>query len=230
MPTTVANISSRLIPWEALVAFRAPNVFNPWADEDPLDLSREGLFEASSPVALPGPSGRRARLAAHFGGDIRLILAGEAVGYAGCHFSGMAFTNERLLLEGRVPRIKLDGRITSREKPWSEPAATVVWGALHQHGLAERTALWNAFAWHPYKPGEPYSNRAPTEPELQAGREVLAAMLDAVPEARVVAVGKVAARLLRKLGRKPSAELRHPSMGGANEFRAGLAELAKVLR
>ena len=80
MPTTVPNISSRLIPWEALVAFRAPNVFNPWAEEDPLDLSCEGLFEASSPVALPGPTGRRARLAAHFAGDIRLILAGEARG------------------------------------------------------------------------------------------------------------------------------------------------------
>jgi hypothetical protein len=179
---------------------------------------------------MPGPGGRRARLAAHFAGDIRLILAGEAVGYQGCHFAGTAFTNERLLLEGRIPRIKLVGRITRRDKPWSEPSATVVWNALHEHGLADRTALWNAFAWHPYKPGQPYSNRAPTEGELQAGRDVLAAMLDAVPEARVVAVGKVAARLLKHLGRTPSAELRHPSMGGASEFRAGLKELAKVLR
>ncbi len=134
------------------------------------------------------------------------------------------------MLEGRVPRIQLDGRITVREKPWSEPSASVVWGALHDNGLADRTALWNAFAWHPYKPGEPYSNRAPTEGELQAGRDVLAAMLEAVPDARVVAVGKVAARFLKHLGRTPSAELRHPSMGGAPEFREGLAELAKALR
>ena len=230
MPTTVASLLPRLIPWDALVAFRAPNVFNPWAEDDPLDLRCEGLLQGSSPVALPGPDGRRARLAAHFAGDIRLTLVGEAVGYAGCHFSGTAFTNERLLLEGRVPRIKLAGKITSREKPWSEPSATVVWGALHEHGLADRTALWNAFAWHPYKPGEPYSNRAPTEGELQAGRDVLAAMLDAVPGTRVVAVGKVAARLLKHLGRPPSAELRHPSMGGATEFRAGLAKVAKELR
>ena len=230
MATTVPSLSAHLIPWDALVAFRAPNVFNPWAEDDPLDLDCEGVLKDSPPVALPGPGGRRARLEAHFAGDIRLILAGEAVGYQGCHFSGIAFTNERLLLEGRIPRIKLVGRITRREKPWSEPSATVVWSALHEHGLADRTALWNAFAWHPYKPGEPYSNRAPTEGELQAGRDVLAAMLDAVPDARVVADGKVAARLMKHLGRTPSAELRHPSMGGASEFRAGLKELAKVLR
>ena len=104
-----------------------------------------------------------------------------------------------------------------------------MWGTLHALGLAERTVLWNAFAWHPFKPGEPYSNRAPTRDELEAGRAVLDAVLAPFASARIVAVGKVAERTLRKLGREPDATVRHPSMGGATEFRAGLAALAAKL-
>ena len=74
MPAIVPSLLSRLIPWDALVAFRAPNVFNPWAEDDPIDLDSEGLLQGSYPVSLPGPGGRRARLAAHFASDIRLIL------------------------------------------------------------------------------------------------------------------------------------------------------------
>jgi hypothetical protein len=208
------------IPFDALQHFRSPDVFNPWAERDPLDLD--------GPAA--GPAARLARLRAHFGVDPLLVLIGEAAGYQGCHFSGMAFTNERLMIEGRIPRIAVDGRFTSRPRPWCEPSATVVWGALHTHGVAARTVLWNSFAWHPHRSGDPYSNRAPTRTELEAGRAVLDGVLGAFAGARVVAVGQVAGRTLRSLGREPAAVLRHPSMGGANEFRTGLGTLVAGLR
>jgi len=208
------------IPYQALQSFCSRDVFNPWAQPDPLDL-------AGSPAA--GPTARLHRLRRHFDVDARLVLIGEAAGYQGCHFSGLAFTNERLMLEGKIPRITVPGRFTSRPRPWCEPSATVVWGALHGLGIAASTVLWNSFAWHPYKSGDPYSNRAPTRDELEAGRDVLDGVLSSFKRARVVAVGQVAGRSLRALGREPTAVLRHPSMGGANEFRQGLRELVVEL-
>ncbi len=208
------------IPYQALQSFRSRDVFNPWAEPDSLDL--EG-----SPGA--GPAARLRRLRKHFDVDARLVLIGEAAGYQGCHFSGLAFTNERLMLEGRIPRITVSGRFTSRPRPWCEPSATVVWGALHGLGLAASTVLWNSFAWHPYKAGSHYSNRAPTRDELEAGRDVLDGVLGTFGQAHIVAVGQVAGRSLRALGREPAAVLRHPSMGGANEFREGLRRFAAQL-
>jgi hypothetical protein len=207
------------IPYDALCTFRSTHVFNPWAEHDPLD-------DAASPEpSETGPAGRLARLKAYFAVSPTLVLVGEASGYQGCHFSGMPFTNEKLLLEGRIPRVHVGARLTTRPRPWCEPSATVVWGTLHALGLARRTVLWNAFAWHPFKPGDPYSNRAPSRDELEAGRAVLDGVLGAFAGARIVAVGKVAERTLKELGRAPHAAVRHPSMGGANEFRAGLAAL-----
>jgi uracil-DNA glycosylase len=211
------------IPYEALRAFRSRHVFNPWAERDPLDAAG-----GTEPHGL-GPDGRLSRLKAHFATAPALVLLGEASGYQGCHFTGMPFTNEKLLVADRIPRVRVAARLTTRPRPWCEPSATVVWGALHALGLAEQTVLWNAFAWHPFRPGEPYSNRAPTRAELEAGRDVLDGVLGTFARARVVAVGKVAERTLRCLGREPYATLRHPSMGGANEFRGGLAVLAARL-
>jgi hypothetical protein len=205
------------IPFDALRAHVAEHVYNPWAQSDPMDL----------PVAQAGPAARLARLAAHFDVDARLIFVGEAAGYQGCHFSGMAFTNEKLLLAGRIPRVRIEDRITARPRPWCEPSATVVWGALHAYGLAEHAVLWNSYAWHPYKPGDPYSNRTPTRTELESGKAVLDAVLNHFTDAWVVAVGQVSGRTLRSLGREPVAVLRHPAMGGANEFRAGISQLAR---
>jgi uracil-DNA glycosylase len=208
------------IPYDLLRSFRSPGVFNPWCDEDPLDR----LGGRSDGC---GPKGRLERLQAHFSIKPKLLLLGEAAGYQGCHFSGIPFTNEKLLLAGRIPRVGVTDRLTERPRPWCEPSATVVWGVLHDLGLAEHTVLWNTFAWHPYKSGNLYSNRAPTRTELELGQPVLEAVLDTFSKALVVAVGKVAERTLVSLGRTPGATVRHPSMGGANEFRAGLKALMK---
>lgn len=210
-------------PYAALTKFRSTAVFNPWADVDTLD--------PRAPRGAPraAPAARLARLKAHFDIEPVLLLVGEAAGYQGCRCSGIPFTHERLLMEQRVPRVVANGRLSRRARPWCEPSATVVWGALHALGLAERVVLWNAFAWHPYRPGEPHSNRRPTAAELDAGRPVLAGVLAAFAGVPVVAVGRVAEAALARLGCGPSAVLRHPSMGGAKLFREGLAAIAAKL-
>jgi hypothetical protein len=101
-----------------------------------------------------------------------------------------------------------------------------VWGALGELGLAERVVLWNCFAWHPHRVGELQSNRTPTREEYVHGLPVLAALCALYPRAHLLAVGKGAAAGLASLGRQVIC-LRHPSMGGASAFRAGLATWAR---
>ncbi len=182
-------------------------VFNPWLHGDP-----------STDLAADAATDRLARLRAHLDIDATCILIGEAAGYQGCKVSGIPFTSERLILAGAIPRIAVpSSRLSSRARPWSEPSATTVWNTLHALGVAERTVLWNAYPWHPHKPGALHSNRTPTRSERLAGVPVLEALLRAFPAARVFAVGRNAESSLAELGVAASA-LRHPSMGGARLF------------
>lgn len=199
----------------ALAGFHAPNVFNPWRDADPLDV-------LSDPAAA-----RRERLRRHFDCRPRFLLIGEAPGYQGCHFSGIAFTNESLLMNGAIPRVECRERITSRARPWAEPSATIVWRTLYELGIAEETVMWNAFAFHPHKPGEPLSNRRPTADELWSNRSVLEAVCTHFGSARIIAVGRVAEVALGLFRITPDGHVRHPSMGGAGAFRSGLESIVR---
>ena len=182
-------------------------VFNPWTDVD-----------GATDLAANAPKDRLARLRAHLATEASFVLLGEAAGYQGCKVSGIPFTSERLILEGAIPRIVAPaGRLTSRPRPWSEPSATTVWKTLHKLGIASRTVLWNAYPWHPHKPGALYSNRTPSRAERQSGVAVVQALLRLFPEAQVFAVGRNAESSLAELGIHATA-LRHPSMGGAAAF------------
>ena len=196
-------------------------VFNPWGDQDPLDIQADPAFE------------RRVRLALHLHVNPKLLLIGEAPGYQGCHFSGVPFTNEKMLVDGLVPRIPKCGRITSRPKPFCEPSATIVWGALRALGLAEHVVMWNAFAWHPHKPGltidKLHTNRAPNRLELFGGSDVLRSVVEHFSGAAVLPVGRVAEKALKQLKVNCMPAIRHPAMGGATQFRGAMAEVAKRL-
>lgn len=209
----IDNVLSFIELAKAGPANRLGPVFNPWADDDPLDDASDG----------EGALARRYRLLFHLTPlrPVELLLVGEAPGYQGCHFSGVPFTNEALICDGMVPRMPI-GRITTREKPWSEPSATIVWSVLHDLGVAERTVMWNAYAWHPHKEGDPMTNRTPKGAELKDGLHLLSRMIELFPDARVVAVGRNAEKSLALLGRNLDVSVRHPSMGGANEFREGM--------
>ena len=182
-------------------------MFNPWLQSDP-----------TTDLAPDAAADRLHRLRAHLSVAATCVLIGEAAGYQGCKVSGIPFTSERLILTSAIPRIAVPpSRLSSRERPWSEPSATTVWKTLHALGIAERTVLWNAYPWHPHKPGTLHSNRTPTRTERLAGVPVIQALLRAFPDARVFAVGRNAQESLAELGVAATA-LRHPSMGGARQF------------
>ena len=190
-----------------------PTLFNPWRDH------------CTDDEPCNGPDAKLARLAAHLDCDPEFVLCGEAPGYLGCRHSGIAFTSERLLLCGRIPRISpMNHRLTSRALPYSEPSATIVWEALFKLGVEERTILWNALQMHPHRPGKEQSNRTPTSAEIEIGKPALQMLVAAFPSAKVVAVGKKAKGLLNSMG-IPAATVRHPANGGATAFAQELERL-----
>lgn len=206
--------------FDQLQAVSLPNVFNPWRDVDALDIHGEDA-----------PAGRLERLRQHFTGHPTLLLVGEAPGYQGCRFTGVPFTSEALVCAGSIPRVPAIARLTTRPLPWSEPSARIVWKALYEHRVAESTVLWNTFPFHPHREGEPHSNRAPTAHEVDSQADILRAVVAQFPGVRVIAVGRIAEATLKRLHIGVVAALRHPSMGGAPAFRAGLGEfLAQAAR
>lgn len=222
----------------ALSEVHGEGFFNPWREWDPdMDM-----------WSIPAPMMRRERLIRHLSIYPALILVGEAPGYQGCRYSGVPFTSERLIIEGQIPRVselhhwpRVEfgdrihhaevERITTRDKPWSEPSATIVWKALHDLRIADTTVMWNAFPFHPYRPGFPLSNATPTVEQLLNGREWLARLLQLpnLRNAEVLPIGKKAAAMLEGVRQFP-VTLRHPANGGAKLFREQLAAYVKQAR
>ena len=144
----------------------APGLFNPWADVCGDDLRSNG------------PDAKQRRLQQHLDCDAEFILCGEAAGWQGMRHTGLAFTSERHVLDGAVPRlVDAPGRLTSRSRPFAEPSATLVWRSLYALDIAERVVMWNALPMHPHDRGDPRSNRTPTDAELTHGRTPLRLLL-----------------------------------------------------
>ncbi|HEX9779244.1 MAG TPA: uracil-DNA glycosylase [Geopsychrobacteraceae bacterium] len=215
-----------------LAGYRTPGVFNPWGQSDPQHDRCDR-----------GPRIRRDQLLQYLReriGRAQLLLVAEAIGYQGGHFSGIPMTSERLLLGGLNGKGILPEHVFSGLKPqrtskeslrrdgFTEPTATVVWGFFAANGFDPRSfVLWNAFPWHPYKPGAGLlSNRTPTDEELAAGHRMLRRMIALGNFPRIVAVGKKAAAQLADLGIAADA-VRHPANGGAGLFRRQMAELIR---
>lgn len=127
-----------------------------------------------------------------------LVLVAEAPGYRGTRVSGIPLTSERQLT-GAGP---------------AEATATIVHRVLDELGLADDVLLWNVVPTHP---GDARSNRAPTRAEVEAGLPFVRALARG---RRAIAVGRIAHGVLG------GAYVRHPSHGGATEFRAALYAVA----
>jgi uracil-DNA glycosylase len=202
-------------------------VFNPWWQID-----------EENDISPDSPAVRRRHLLVYFRerlGKARLAIVGEALGYRGGHFSGIPMTSERMLLRKQqniVARIK--PRRTSKPSVcpdgFSEPTATIVWGALLKIGvLPDEFVLWNALPWHSFDPRRGLlSNRMPNKSERAAGLTVLKAFLELFRCEQVVALGKIAAAQLEKLNMNAHC-VRHPASGGAKLFRQQIAKALKGL-
>ena len=224
-------------------------VFNPWWEVD-----------AHNDIGPSAPAIRRKQLRDYLQeclAKATLAIIGEALGYRGGHFSGIAMTSERILLGkkpevvaalcerryihengGRRPPLQVFSRIKPRRtsKPnkcrdgFSEPTATIVWGTLLKLGLLPTEfVLWNVFPWHSFDPQRGLlSNRMPNKSEQAAGLPVLKVFLELFPCDQVIALGKIAAAQLEQLGVNAHC-VRHPASGGAKLFRHQIARLVAKL-
>jgi uracil-DNA glycosylase len=143
-----------------------------------------------------GASLRRVRLAEYLDDQAtaRLLLVGEAAGYRGARISGVPFTSERQL-SGRGP---------------AEATATIVHRVLAE--LELDALCWNVVPTHP---GTATSNRRPTRREVEGS---LTFLWEVARGRRILAVGRLAQAVTG------APYVRHPSHGGAAEFRAGLLQ------
>lgn len=205
--------------------FRGPReissgVVNPYRDDVP-ELDRPG-----------GAKQRRQNLEAYLEqvGPPRLLLIGEALGFRGGRFSGIAFTSERQLAGNDGRRLPWASdppfRPTSRNPAlWLEPSGSVVWDTLG--GVPQGVLLWNTFPWHPHGLSQgqanPLSNRTPEPALVAANLHVLEQLFEIVGDIPALAVGRTAQGGLARLGVEAPA-LRHPAHGGAAIFREQLRE------
>jgi len=146
-----------------------------------------------------------------------VLAVGEAAGYQGMRWSGIAFTSEFDLLRWGDPY----RRSSRRPRPWKEPSGTIVHGILDELGAERRVILWNTVPTHPHLPGQPLSNRRPTRPEIVPGLLYAERLIDILRPRLVVGVGRIAADTLGKR----AAYVRHPAQSGATAFRAGMRAL-----
>ncbi len=166
------------------------------------------------------PARRRANLLAYLAARPapRALLVGEAMGWRGGRFSGIAFTSERQLAAWGEPYLPS----STREGGWAESSATIIHGVLGELEAESSVVLWNSVPFHPHPPGRPLANRAPTATEVALGAPFLERVLALVRPELVIAVGRVAERAL---GDRADGRVRHPSQGGATACREGLRAL-----
>jgi uracil-DNA glycosylase len=161
----------------------------------------------------------------------RILLVGEAPSYRGGRLTGIPFASEQIMLGG------VDGRFLGANRGYrkatpaagrsTEASATMVWATIKR--IEPLPLLWNAFPFHPFVHGNPFSNRIPTAGELQAGAPFLDWLLRLFPIDRIVAIGNLAERSLTRLGIAHT-KVRHPSQGGKRKFVEGMMRLAADAR
>src|SRR6185437_12472174 len=174
-----------------LARVRIGATFNQYAEAGPDDVA------GAAEVRLEN---LRAYLAERSGADV--VALGEAAGYQGMRWSGIAFTSERDLARWGDPY-----RPSCSARRWSEPSGTIVHRVLDELEAERRVILWNTVPTHPHRPGEPLSNRRPGVAEVEAG---------AAFARRLIA--------LAVLG-EGATYVRHPANGGGAAFAAGMREI-----
>ena len=145
-----------------------------------------------------------------------VVAVGEAAGYQGMRWSGIAFTSEFDLLRWGDPFRRSSGR----DRPWKEPSGTIVHGVLEELNAERRVILWNTVPTHPHLRDKPLSNRRPTREEITAGSAYVQRLLAIVQPQQIIGVGRIACAAF------PEARyVRHPAQSGATAFRNGIRQI-----
>jgi hypothetical protein len=176
-------------------------------------------FRDTGPDDLPGAPGIRLDNLRRYLAercDAGVLAVGEAAGYQGMRWSGIAFTSEYDLLRWGHPY----RRSSRRVRPWREPSGSIVHGVLEELQAERRVVLWNTVPTHPYLAGQPLSNRRPLTNEIAHGRQYVERLIDILQPRLVIGVGRIACAAVTD-----AKYVRHPAQSGASAFRRGMRDL-----
>ena len=143
-----------------------------------------------------------------------ILIIGEAPGIKGCRFSGVPFTSEEQLINGKLPF--KGGKSSRRKKPYSESTATIFWNIMFPY--FPYFFLWNCIPFHPYKENHYSLNRTPSKKEIFSFSFITKELIELLQSKIIIALGKSAEYMLRDVLRIPYIYVRHPSYGGKQEF------------
>jgi uracil-DNA glycosylase len=152
----------------------------------------------------------------------RMLLVGEALGHRGGRITGVPFVSPRLLFDAGHPLLgehRGYRRPSDHARIDGEATATMIWDAIRT--IDPPPLLWNAFPFHPHRPGLPATNRPPSAAEIREGSRFLLRIIRLFDLRDIVAVGRSASKALAQLDISHKS-IRHPSLGGKREFLAGL--------
>jgi uracil-DNA glycosylase len=149
-----------------------------------------------------------------------VIVIGEAPGWRGCRFSGVPFTSEFQLYDSKLP---FTGNQSSNSyPPYKENTATIFWKYMRNYH--SKFFAWNCIPFHPHESDNVLTNRTPSKEEIGAYLTLLSEIVSLMKPSQIVAIGKSAESTLEKINISFT-YVRHPSHGGANEFRAGMEKV-----
>jgi uracil-DNA glycosylase len=188
-----------------------PDTFNPWRDTCP-DCDRPNATAIRR-------SNLRNVLGAALRADVEHVWVGRDLGYLGGRRTGLAMTDE-LHLNAQAKMWNTTVTRATTGKPRGERTASEVWQWMAR--LKQPTFFWNVFPVHPHRPGDPKTNRPHTRLERDATIHLLRWLVNELRPQCVVALGRDAQRVLNDLG-IANVAVRHPSMGGLNDFRNSMA-------
>lgn len=201
---------------EKLESVRKDFVFNPYSERCP-------VFDRAN-----APEIRKQNLSLLLNAGVKRgvhsIWLGRDLGYRGGRRTGIPLTDEiHLHMMSQAFGIELNQATAG--PPLREKTATLIWQVLPL--LSQQVFFWNVFPFHPFEPGQPFSNRCHNREEGEIGRYFLMEVLGMLQPKQVVAIGRDAQSTLKKLN-VPFSTVRHPSYGGQAEFLEGMEDLYNI--
>lgn len=178
-------------------------IFNPWADFDENDISKNAPKIRCSNL--------KNFLLKTKSADYILIAESPSLG---ARFSGVAMTSEKVIKDYGLFNFEFTS-LNFKKSPKAEMTATKVWREISKSNKI--FTLWNAFAFNiNEKEGRWFEN--PTKEELFSNIDILKSFLSLFPNAKIITVGKTAKNALEILNFKDFESVRHPSNDFKKEF------------
>ena len=202
----------------ALQAMHFKNAFNPYVDTCTRH-DKAGACKTRTSMLR-----KMLRVAAKK--DIDSLWLGCAPGYRGGRRTGLALTDD-MHIAAHLERWDLPSARPTKGEACNENTASTVWPLLKK--IEDTVFLWNVFPLHPYKPGNPFSNRPHNGAECRAGELLLSGLIDILNPRRIVAIGNDAHQAACKLYEKEKVcKVRHPSYGGKSLFISQIRQLYRL--